>query len=975
MTILHLDLKPVGNDYAEFRYFWDNPNEYQSRQLPLAELSYLIRQSETDYYTRLPEDYAKTGQALYNWLDGNQRNLQRALEKHRHQSIVLAIAASQRLAHLPWEVLHDGRGFLVERKPAIIPIRWVKDDNERQLTVEEQSENRALNLLFMATSPLGIKPELDFEAEEAQILQATKRTPLYLRVEESGSLEELGYLIREYPSRNFDVVHLTGHATFQKGNPCFITETEYGEAEYSSAEEIADALQEPTPKLIFLSGCRTGYSSDDGAVPSMAEALLNRGATAVLGWGQKVLDTDATKAATSLYQELSAGKTVTEAVSLTYKALIKSQARDWHLLRLYVAETLPCALVTPLRTPRRKPAPRHSKTVEFRDPQGKLRVATREDFVGRRRQLQNCLRTLKTDYEKVGVLIHGMGGLGKSTIASRLWERLPEHEKVFWWRQIDESSLVSRLADKLKNSEQRTALKESQEQLKYRLRDLFCELSEAGEKPFLLVLDDFEWNLEHRQGRYVLKTEVAEVLGALIWAIQESDFRHRIIITCRYDFESDLLNLFYKQPLEALRKSDLQKKLNRLEAFNSEDIDKGLIEKALQLADGNPKLLEWLNEEVLPKEDADSRLSELEANPEEWKGRIIWEELYEQIDPLIEKILSHCLVFELPVPRSALEAVCESISGYKEQLNRAVELSLIEVSPDRDESHRVSRILPHIIPNVRLPEEPEVYSLSRKASEKLHELWGHKGNESEEKWREIFRITFADKENSARFRQGFSWMLEVQYNIEADRALESELRKVISDLSDDNLCCQLEDYLQQKKWRDADEETAWIFYLVMILQGYENWQELCEKFPSQTLNKIDRLWVKYSEGHFGISTQKRIWESVGGKPDSAESIDFWRNFIQRVEWDIYFYYMSVDGYMKRSLYTFYSKINGDVVVEGSMPALGLVWGSMIRKMNLKYYEKVTRESRLQEVGWGDSWYCGGGAFTFLLSRQDLTYKI
>ncbi len=593
---------------------------------------------------------------------------------------MLAIAASQRLAHLPWEVLHDGRGFLVERRPAIIPVRWVKDENERQLTIEEQPENRVLNLLFMATSPLGIKPELDFEAEEAQILQATKRTPLYLRVEESGCLEELEYLIKEYPSRNFDVVHLTGHATIRDEDPCFITETEYGEPEYSNAEEIAIALQEPMPRLIFLSGCRTGYSKDR-AVPSMAEALLDRGATAVLGWGQKVLDTDATTAATNLYQELSAGKTVAEAISLTYKALIKCQARDWHLLRLYVTETLPGALVTPLRTPRRKPAPPHSLTVEFRDPQGKLRVATRESFVGRRRQLQNCLRTLKTDYEKVGVLIHGMGGLGKSTIASRLWERLPEHEKVFWWRQIDESSLVNKLADKLRNSEQRTALKESNVELKYRLRDLFSELREDGEKPLLLILDDFEWNLEHRQGRYILKTEVAEILEALIWAIQEADSRHRIIITCRYDFESDLLNLFYKQPLEALRKSDLQKKLNRLEAFNSDKIDKRLIEKALQLADGNPRLLEWLNDEVLLKENADSRLSELDARPEEWKGRIIWEELYEQIDKTLERILSHCLVFEIPVPGSALEAVCDSISGYKEYLDRAVKLGLIEVYP------------------------------------------------------------------------------------------------------------------------------------------------------------------------------------------------------------------------------------------------------------------------------------------------------
>ncbi|GGA25800.1 hypothetical protein [Okeania sp. KiyG1] len=37
--------------------------------------------------------------------------------------------------------------------------------------------------------------ELDFEAEEGSILEATKRTPLFLEVEESGCLTELGYLV------------------------------------------------------------------------------------------------------------------------------------------------------------------------------------------------------------------------------------------------------------------------------------------------------------------------------------------------------------------------------------------------------------------------------------------------------------------------------------------------------------------------------------------------------------------------------------------------------------------------------------------------------------------------------------------------------------------------------------------------------------------------------------------------------------
>jgi hypothetical protein len=37
--------------------------------------------AETDYYTRLPVDYATTGQALYNWLDKSDRLLANALNQ------------------------------------------------------------------------------------------------------------------------------------------------------------------------------------------------------------------------------------------------------------------------------------------------------------------------------------------------------------------------------------------------------------------------------------------------------------------------------------------------------------------------------------------------------------------------------------------------------------------------------------------------------------------------------------------------------------------------------------------------------------------------------------------------------------------------------------------------------------------------------------------------------------------------------
>jgi|GEM_PF-5923292 hypothetical protein len=55
------------------------------------------------------------------------------------------------------------------------------------------------------------------------------------------------------------------------------------------------------------------------------------------------------------------------------------------------------------------------------------KVPTREAFIGRRRELQRCLRKLRGKDPNIavaGILIQGMGGLGKTSLASRLCDRL-----------------------------------------------------------------------------------------------------------------------------------------------------------------------------------------------------------------------------------------------------------------------------------------------------------------------------------------------------------------------------------------------------------------------------------------------------------------------------------------------------------------------------------------------------------------------
>jgi Holliday junction resolvasome RuvABC ATP-dependent DNA helicase subunit len=95
-------------------------------------------------------------------------------------------------------------------------------------------------------------------------------------------------------------------------------------------------------------------------------------------------------------------------------------------------------MVTPRHTPGRARIGIRHAADEFLDPATQIsRVASRATFVGRRRVIQRCLRTLKqppgTEDAAEALVLQGMGGLGKSTLASRLLERMPTHQRAVWF--------------------------------------------------------------------------------------------------------------------------------------------------------------------------------------------------------------------------------------------------------------------------------------------------------------------------------------------------------------------------------------------------------------------------------------------------------------------------------------------------------------------------------------------------------------
>jgi hypothetical protein len=83
------------------------------------------------------------------------------------------------------------------------------------------------------------------------------------------------------------------------------------------------------------------------------------------------------------------------------------------------------------------------------------------------------------------------------------------------------------------------------------------------------------------------------------------------------------------------------------------------------------------------------------------------------------------------------------------------------------------------------------------------------------------------------------------------------------------------------------------------------------------LRTIDQLWVKYSNGRFGFSVQKRIYQSLGGTREYDSEV--WEKFGDKVGW------------RKKNQWLYYKDLTfSEKAPEAHLPGLvgvGVVWGS------------------------------------------------
>ncbi|MDJ0631456.1 MAG: CHAT domain-containing protein [Rhodobacter sp.] len=769
-----------------------------------------------------------TGGALGGWMKQARRVLQ-ILPDDKDSAPDLASA----LLEAPWEVLHH-KGFLAQDPSRLFVV------SRRVLKAAEPWEPRHgdLRMMFMAAAPEGAS-ELDFEAEEVSIINATNSTtgpaPLvHLVVEESGALAPLSERL-DGRDGAFEVLHISCHGDIiaPKGpdgvrdgaeRPVLILETEEGDAHEVSAPDLIGTCQDTLPPLMFVSACRTAQSggpdtlrdavgmrrdgpgeapgllpgrlrardmAGDAAGPA-AEAAepyvleLVRGVANVVGWDGSVYDHDATAFATSFYGALSNGRDVPTAAAMARRDLLLAQGQDprngrhWHLARVYLGAAGGGPICRPGLDTRDAPVAEPA----FLDSENRIKVAGRDTFVGRRRTVQHAVAILRRGSR--ALLAHGIGNLGKSSLAARIAGRLTGYETVVVVSPKETpgsanarvifgqlKSAVDAMADALPwdSAEARTLrndiakmeadLADRPERFEAILRTLLAGPFKTS--PVFLVLDDFENSLETPTSEAPVVQPKAHLLAdlrAVFRAFAGPGVTSRLMVTCRYDFilpdaqGTDLTTPFLERlPLTPMSERERVKQWQARERARKTDagetaaeIDGTLVQRLLAASGGNPGLQEVLTQPLLrgAGDEVDAALATVEAflesgeaPPEEedigdFFTRMTFEVYEGALDGTTRLALSVARAFSpgVPIPQAALTAgmAAVGIAAAEAALERLLALGLMDDhGPQAGWPHmaktRHAAINPLARPLAEAPDDDSLTAIAQEALPALAAAW------------------------------------------------------------------------------------------------------------------------------------------------------------------------------------------------------------------------------------------------------------
>jgi len=406
-----------------------------------------------DRAKKVEENLAKWGQLLYdaalpiahtsnvmNAWAGIDDHAGRRFSVHVDATLEAGVSAAEEelvresatlLLGLPWELLHDGDGFLFQgAKPTRVRRRL--------------PNTKALDVPVVAT-PIRIllvtaRPEDDFCG---YIDHRASALPLVEAMEDLGGLVHIHVLdpptltaLRDELDRArrerepYHVIHFDGHGVYDRraglGGLCFENPEDIVKLEKRRhltvyTNDLGPLLRDHRIPLIFLEACETAQA--EKASESVASELLKVGVASVVAMSHSVLVETARRFVKEFYGALASGKRVGDAMLEGQRKLKDDSFRgrifgagelrldDWFVPVLFQEKDDPQLFRTmPVRQTR------DDLKTALASRLGELPPEPETGFIGRSRELLALQRLLRREGRYA--VVRGQGGEGKTALAA-----------------------------------------------------------------------------------------------------------------------------------------------------------------------------------------------------------------------------------------------------------------------------------------------------------------------------------------------------------------------------------------------------------------------------------------------------------------------------------------------------------------------------------------------------------------------------
>ncbi len=438
--LLKVEGRPDSNLSADLRWYLEKFLDYPFHP-------------DTDLAERVRECLVKWGRDAFNALFDNREGgaMLDAAVDGRYRNLHLQIASDDpRVLAWPWEALRDPKAnYLAHACQIERRLDSVSDPGP----FPENLPKDRVNILLVTARPY--ENDVKYRSVSRLLVELVQKRslPAHVHVLRPPTFDALRSHLRDKPDF-YHILHFDGHGaygntstdsapgfTFRGMEGCLVFETDTGDPHPVRAEQISSLLREYAAPAVVLNACQSAMIDKDAkdTFASVASSLVQCGVRSVVAMAYSLYVSGAQTFLPDFYQRLFETGSVAQAVRAGRQQMFAHPDRicprgrhpldDWLVPVLYQQDPPDLSFASRAGV----------ETKQESLPPGIEDKENPYGFIGRDGPVLELERAMQK--KTPGILIHGMGGVGKTTLARGFVRWLSDTQgigKGCFWFPFDE---------------------------------------------------------------------------------------------------------------------------------------------------------------------------------------------------------------------------------------------------------------------------------------------------------------------------------------------------------------------------------------------------------------------------------------------------------------------------------------------------------------------------------------------------------